>query len=215
MKKILAIIICVLLMGAISVTAFAEGNPSDTIEQDTTVTEESTEEILTEEETTLTETIVKYMQTHFEEISVVLTLVVSLFYQKRTKSQINGSMGTLNNNAITIAENSATAIKEALSGVEDVAKVVNEYKVEIASLLNEIRKNAEEKESLETTLTTVKKFLETAKLASIELSNEVAELLVLANIPNSKKEELYARHMKAVKALESKEEVMSDDRTEA
>lgn len=222
MKKILALIICVLLICATPIIAFAEGNPSDAIEQDTT------EEIFTEgenpgtetetdvgEEKSITESIVEYMQIHFEEISVVITLVVTLFYQVRNNTKIKGSVGTLNNNAITIAEKSASAIQEALSGVEDVANTVNKYKDDIASLLEEIRKNAEEKESLEETLKTVKTFLETAKLASLELSNEVAELLVLANIPNSKKEELYARHMQAVKALEVKEEVMSDDGTEA
>ena len=44
-------------------------------------------------------------------------------------------------------------------------------------------------------------------LANVELANEVAELLVLANIPNSKKEELYSRHLAAVGAIAEAEKI--------
>ena len=59
--------------------------------------------------------------------------------------------------------------------------------------------------------------METSKAANIELSNEVAELLVLANIPNSKKEELYSRHRAVVDAITTTEvsEVNEDDGAEA
>jgi hypothetical protein len=80
-----------------------------------------------------------------------------------------------------------------------------------------VRANEEEKHKLATTLATVKKYLETAKAANLELSNEVAELLVLANIPNSKKEELYSRHRAAVDAIAAveKTEVNTDGEQEA
>ena len=88
---------------------------------------------------------------------------------------------------------------------------MNEYKAEFETVLKEIRKSAEEKKCLEDTLAHVETFLKTAKLATLELSNEVAELLVLANIPNSKKEELYARHKQAVQDLEEAEGVINND----
>ena len=90
-----------------------------------------------------------------------------------------------------------------------------DIKKDFASLLDEVRKTAEEKQSLETTLIHVETFLKSSKLATLELANEVAELLVLANIPVSKKDEFYARHTQAVHEIESVEEVMSHERKEA
>jgi hypothetical protein len=52
------------------------------------------------------------------------------------------------------------------------------------------------------TLAEVNTHLQTSKAANIEFANELAELLVLANIPNSKKDELYTRHRAAVDAID-------------
>lgn len=195
MKKLFMILLCVLMIAAVPTVAFAEeAVPEETVS-----------------DKTITETVVDYVQEHVEEISVIGTLIVGMFYEIRKHKKLNGSIGTLNNNAIAVAENSATAIKNALSGVEDVAKVVNAYREEFEAVLKEIRKSAEEKKSLEDTLSHVETFLKTAKLATLELSNEVAELLVLANIPNSKKEELYARHKQAVGEIEAAEGVINND----
>lgn len=203
MKKLLMLMICVLLICAVLPTVvFAESAE--------TVTEETvTEETVTDK--TITELVVDYVTEHVEEISVIGTLVVGMFYELRKHKKLNGSIGILNNNAIAVAENSATTIKSALEGIEGVANVVNEYKAEFETVLKEIRKSAEEKKCLEDTLSHVETFLKTAKLATLELSNEVAELLVLANIPNSKKEELYARHKQAVQDLEEAEGVINNE----
>ncbi len=224
MKRILAFILCTMLICAIPTVAFAAEDSSAVVEQNTSETDNSTTEQgnategeisspETVEEATITESIVEYVKAHVEEISVIGTLLLTIFYEIRKHGKLNGSIGTLNNNAVAIAENSSTAIKTALAEVEGIADVVKNYKDEIASLLGEIRKSAEEKQSLEDTLSHVETFLKTAKLATLELSNEVAELLVLANIPNSKKDELYARHTKAVHELEAAEEVMASDET--
>lgn len=209
MKKIFIIMLCAMLMFALPIVAFAN-------EGETVPTEEAvpSEEIVTEE-ASITETIVEYVKSHIEEISVIATLLVTILYEIRKHGKLTGSIGTLNNNAIAIAENGATAVKAALTEVADIAKVVEGYKEEFSTLLSEMRHSLEEKQSLETTLSHVETFLKTAKLATLELSNEVAELLVLANIPNSKKDELYARHTKAVHELEVVEEVMSNDGKEA
>ena len=197
MKKIFLVLLCVLMIAAVPTVAFAtdgEGEITETVP-----------------DKTMTETVVDYVKEHIEEISVIGALIVGMFYEIRKHRKLSGSIGTLNNNAIAVAENSASAIKTALENVEDIAHIINEYKGEFEALLSEIRKSAEEKKSLEDTLNHVETFLKTAKLATVELSNEVAELLVLANIPNSKKEELYARHKQAVDELNAAEGVINSD----
>lgn len=199
MKKIFALLLTLLLLFATPIIAFAEG---ETREAST--------------EASMTDTIVDYVQTHVEELSVIGTLLLTIFYEIRKHGKLNGSIGTLNNNAIAIAENSAASIKKALEEVEGIAEVVRNYKDEFSAVLEEIRRSAEEKKSIEETLAHVEKLLKAAKNASIEMSNEVAELLVLANIPNAKKEELYARHTAALKQLDDAEkEVVSHDEGEA
>ena len=238
MKKIFAILICAFLICAMPIVAFAEDGNSDALGDEASATEDlpTEDEAATEGEnlgdtTTIppviadsvneaeltTEKIVDYVQDHLEEISVILTMILTVFYQVRKHKVLNKSIGTLNNNSVTIAENSSTAISKALSGVEGVSNVVLSYKDEIASLLAEVRQNAEEKKRLEAALTEVETYLKTSKLANVELANEVAELLVLANIPNSKKEELYSRHLAAVGAIADAEktEVKEDVGQEA
>lgn len=234
MKKIFAILICAFLICAMPIVAFAEDGISEAVDEETSATEDlptenesATEgEILGEEDTKseaeiqaelTTEKIVKYVQDHLEEISVIITMILTVFYQVRKHKVLNKSISTLNNNSVTIAENSSTAVGNALAGVRGVSDVVLSYKDEIATLLAEVRQNAEEKKRLEAALTEVETYLKTAKLANVELANEVAELLVLANIPNSKKEELYSRHLAAVGAIADAEktEVKEDVGQEA
>lgn len=197
MKRILVFMLCLMLLFVTPVVAYAADGEAEVGQ-------------------TMTDTIVAYVQDHFEEITVIGTLVLTIFYEVRKHGKLNGSIGTLNNNAITVAQNSAETIKAALAGVEGIAEVVNKYKGEIESLLGEIRKSAEEKKTLEETLSHVEGFLKTSKLATIELANEVAEILCLANIPISKKEELYSRHRAAVNAIaEAEGEVTANDGEEA
>lgn len=197
MKRFLVFMLCLMLLCVTPVVAFAAEEEAEV-------------------EKTMTEEVVDYIQGNLEEITVIGTLILTVLYEVRQRTKLKGSIGTLNNNAITVAENSAATIKAALAGVEGIAEVVNKYKDEIESLLGEIRKSAEEKKALEDTLAHVESFLKTSKLATLELSNEVAELLVLANIPVSKKEEMYSRHRAAVNAIaEAEGEVTTHDGEEA
>lgn len=212
MKKILAFIICtILLMSASTAIVFAEGE---------TVPVES--EIVTEEvapddgeylPTLTSEFIVGYIKAHLEEISVIVTLILTVFYNMRKHKLLNKSIGTLNNNSVSIAENSNAAIQQALTEVGGMSNVVSGYQTEMAMLLGEIRRNNEEKKKLEDTIAEIDAHLKRAELANIEFSNELAELLVLANIPNSKKDELYARHLAAVDSISAVQpmEVKEDD----
>ena len=217
MKKIFALFLCAMLICATPIVAFAESENNAT-----EVTENTSAEVIVTEsensasETTVPDKIVGFIKENYEGstfLSLAVTIVVYTYYAVKKHKSLNGSIGVLNNNAIKVASDSAQAVKDALAEAGAIAEVVKGYKEEFNALLSEIRKNAEEKESLEATLISVQKTLETSKLASKELADEIAELLVLANIPNAKKEELYKRHRAAVDAITAAEktEVINHD----
>ena len=210
MKKIFIALLIIAMVCAMTAVAFAE----DTTEVETFIAEEET---ATEVTIPTTDEIVKWVEMHLEEISVIITLIFTLIYQVRKHASLNKSIATCNNNAVSIVENSNSVVQTALDRVENVSAVVDKYKDEIITLLAEIRQTDDEKKKLEIALTEVENYLKTAKLANTELANEVAELLVLANIPNSKKEELYSRHRAAVAAIDAAEhkEVKNDVGEEA
>ena len=202
MKKLLFMMLCVILVCAMPLATSAASLQETAAWLEAEIT---------------TEAIIEYVQGHLEEVSVIITLLLTVFYQVRKHASLNKSIGTLNNNSVAVAENSASAISEALTGVKSVSDVVSGFTEEMNTLLTEVRANEAEKQKLATLLASTEKYLETAKAANLELSNEVAELLVLANIPNSKKEELYSRHRAAVDAIVAaeKSEVVANDEQEA
>lgn len=219
MKKFFAFIICaVLLVCAMSVCAFAEGDTVSGVE--ITAGEVTTAptvggsaaagEISSEGEgfDFSTEKIMEYAKAHFEEISVMIGLIVSAFYNIRKHKLLNRSISATNNNAITVAENSDRAVADAVSRMENISAEVAGYKEAFAALLEEYRESEEEKKHLHKTLDEAVHYIKNAKLANVEFANELADLLVLANIPNAKKEELYSRHLAAVNAI------AEDDETE-
>lgn len=194
MKKLFAFFMCaMMLICVIPIVSFAEAEATDAIVQETTVADDDIR--------TMTDQVLGYVQEHLEEISVIITLILTVLYQVLKHGSLNKSIGTLNNNAVKVAENSKVSIDEALGKMGNMSDAVIEYKEQIEKLLGEFRATAEEKQQLERALAETQKFIQTAKLANIEFANELAELLVLANIPPSKKEELYARHRKSVEAI--------------
>lgn len=224
MKKILAIILCtILLVCSFTIPAFADEESSAPVEESEAVTSISptTEEIVTKGEIsadtampeTSAEKIVEYIKIHFEEISVIVTLIFTIIYQARKHVLLNKSIGTLNNNAVEVSRNSDRSIQNALMDMRGMTELVTGYKEEFANLLAEVRSSAEEKKRLEEALEKTQTYLKASELANVELGNELAELLVLANIPNSKKEELYSRHRAAVDEIIKAEhtEVISND----
>lgn len=204
MKKIIAVLMCaIMMMCALTTVVLAEEETIETVVQAPPVTEPVVD---TDSLQTKAEQIIAYGRANFEEIFVVVTSILAAFYQVRKHKLLNKSIVTLNNNAVTISENSKNAMQDALGEMGGVATVVTEYKTDIEALLEEYRATAEEKKKLEQTLDEVHNHLKTAKLANVELANEVAELLVLANIPNAKKDELYSRHLAAVGAIADAEQ---------
>ncbi len=208
MKKILAILICTLLISVFPITVFAEGETeTEFVTEELVETEPS--DIVTEDLNDLSvDKIVEYVQVHLEEISVIVTLILSIFYNVRKHGKLNKTITTLNNNSIAVAENSAVSIKTSLDGMEGVVATVNAYKDAMLEALEEVRRNDAERASLEESLAEVSKYLKATRLANVELANEVAELLILANIPNSKKDEFYARHLAAVNAIAEAESIV-------
>ena len=203
MKKILAFILCAMLIFALPVVAFAEGETVDGIVQEEVVEDNSTttEENVTEGENSasevlISETIKEWILSHIEEIAVVIFNAFLAIFYKRSYTKANLSMGTLNNNAVAIAKNNSTALDEARLIMERATETNERLKEELLDF---------------------RKSLESAKLANVEFANELAELLCLANIPNSKKDELYSRHRAAVDKIAEAEntEVKKDDGAEA
>ena len=251
MKKILALMLCIIIVCAMPLMVFAEGEESAPVEDGEVVTEDlpaveetlpkgenegvegttpeesapedvppvtapednvpenaAPEQSITDQAKTIAEKVVSWVKKNFPAISTIGTTLLAILYYMLKFKDLGKSITTLNNNSVTIANNSAEAVKGA-SGV------ITEYKEEVSALLSEYRKTAEDNKRLEAALANVESYLKNAKAANIELSNEVAELLVLANIPNAKKEELYSRHRAAVDAIAEATEVTDDDREEA
>ena len=197
---IVLIIFCVLSLG-IAARAEEAVPIEEAVAEGEILTEES-EPVWAEVKEAISDKIVNWILPHIEEISVIITLLLSIIYNIRRNRALDKSVSTLNNNAVAIAQNSADEMAKASGAVVG-------YQSNIAALLEAFKQTAEDRQALATELLEVKKHLQTAKSANIEFANELAELLSLANIPNYKKEEIGARHRAAVTAIAEaeKEEV--------
>lgn len=226
MKKIFALCLCAFLICATPILAYAESETSEPVEQETMASEDltTTEEIATESEilaeVTVPDKIVNFIKENYEGssfLSLAVTIVVYTFFAVKKHKSLSGSIGVLNNNAVKIANDSTSTINAVMSKADEMAEIVKGYKEAFETALSELCKSAEEKQSLEAMLSSVQKTLETSKMANKELADELAELLVLANIPPSKKEELYKRHRTAADAITAAEntEVITHDGKEA
>lgn len=217
MKKILVLILCAFLVCAFAVVVSAEDGSVSSEELNGVGTENlPTEDANTPESensgsenvvTLYSDMVIEWAKNNVDKIALVVVAIATAVIERITVTKAKKAIGISNNNAVAVSENSTLAIGNALTAVTDAASVVNGYKEEMAKLLAEVRANAEEKMKLEQALSDASAFLKTAKLANVELANEVAELLVLANIPNSKKEELYSRHLAAVGAIAEAEKI--------
>lgn len=155
---------------------------------------------------TVSGAIKEWIEPHVGEIGVIVTLIgygISLYKKFKT---VNKNMGTMNNNAITISENSTKKMEEAQAAIQAAANAITGYEEKIKRLLEEYQNTAEDKKRLEAVCVELKEYLNVSTLANKEFADELVELLVLANIPNFKKEEIGARHLARVKALEEAEE---------
>ena len=147
MKRIIAIALCtILVVCAVTLVASAEEMLPEA-EPEAPAVEEPEEP--SEEEPTVTEGIVDYVKSHIEEISVIATLILTAFYNVRKHGVLTQSIGALNNNAISVAENSNDTIQTALAEIGRVGATVVGYSVKIEELLEAFRASVEGKEKLE------------------------------------------------------------------
>lgn len=182
MKKIFMVMLCILLLLAVPTVAFAEDS----------VPEETTEEM------TITEKVVEYVKANAEGILAVIASIGSAILVKLITSKLSNSVTTLNDNAIEIAKSSDDSLKTTTEKNEA-------FTAKIQELLEKYEKSEEDAKLLTEALAQSEAFIKDAKVAMLEVSNEFAELLLFANIPNAKKEEFFARHKKAVRPLEEAE----------
>lgn len=112
-----------------------------------------------------------------------------------------------------LSDGNAAALTETLGKAETIAETVVSFKEVMETFLERIGDIESDKVATREALLKACNTMEACKKASIEEGNIVAELLMLANIPNSKKEEIYARHLSAVNAIAEteKSEVATDD----
>lgn len=204
MKKILIAMVCLVLISCASLTAFAE----EVVEpvEDTPVVEEPTNEVdWAEVQTTISGFIVEWIEPHIEEISVIITLIFFVVDSARKHKKLNKSMGVLNNNAITVANNTATNMTNALNLMETASGAVVAYDSRITTLLESYNNTLEDNKKFREEYAAMKNYLKTSTEANIAFATELAELLSLANIPNYKKEELGKKHAEAVKSIREAE----------
>ena len=224
MKKILVFILVLMLVCVTPLVAYAEGEaveegnstPETEIATESEISPSVVEKIATEWDhlkNLFSENFEDWILAHVEEISVVITLIMTAFYNMRKHKLLNRSMGTLNNNAITVAQTSNDFMGNALAQMQNASGAVVQYDARITALLEAFKTTAEDKAMLERELVEIKNYLKVESESNIEFANELAELLALANIPNYKKEELGSRHVAAVNAIieaEAKAEIEAD-----
>lgn len=232
MKKIFALILCLMLLCATPLVAFAEEVTEDTtVTEEDIITEEApaptpeapeevpeqipeqtpTEGETTDEEqaehswtdvkTTVSDAILEWVYDNYDKALVTLFLIMTALYEKVRDKRNYKVMGTLNNNAITVATDGKAFMANALATIERVVEVIIKFTEKIDELLKQYRQTAEDKARLEAELVEFKNYLKTATDANIAFSNELANLIALANIPNYKKEELGSAHVMQVKAI--------------
>lgn len=233
MKKIIAFMICIVLMCAMPIAVFAE--ETDVLESSPVIEETlpETEEVIPEETVpevdesvpapdttvpepdntpieptpeqptiTFTDSLAAWFEDNYDWLSIVIAIFVNIIYMGRKLfSPLNKNIGILNNNSIAVAEKGSKAATEAAEALKGATEVINGYGEKMALLLDKIEKNEDEKQKLQQALDNTTNYLKTAKLANKALSDEVAKLLTLANIPVSVKDELYAQHLEAVRAI--------------
>lgn len=150
---------------------------------------------------TLTESIAKWLEENADTISLILSIIGACIVIVKKVGDILKKAGIINDNAITIATESASQMKAAQDTINNAANVVTGYNEQITSLLGAFSSLLDENKLLKDDVNTLKNYLHTSTSANIEFSNELAELLALSNIPNYKKDEIGQRHLESIQAI--------------
>mgnify|MGYP007115386702 CR=1 FL=1 len=113
MKRfLLAIVLIIVCLSSLCIAAKAE--EALPVEGEIVTEEASTFEEL---KTAVSDAIVDWILPHIEEIAVIISLFGTLVYNFRRNKALDRSVGTLNNNAVAIAKNSADEMAKASGAV--------------------------------------------------------------------------------------------------
>ncbi len=227
MKKIVAIIIFILFLLVMPFSTYAADDSSgDVSVEDTVVTPEVSEdseksdiesvtstpfepdidasvEEKKETDKVLTDEIEQFFERYGVEIGKFITIIAGLFTLLKKCKTLIKSARTMNDNTIKISEENAVIMSRARDTVQVVSDALVNYENQISAIIGKYEKSEQENELLREILLNVNDNFKTFSEANIEFSNELAELLGLANIPNYKKEEIGARHLAAVKSIKA------------
>lgn len=189
--------------------------PIEVTPEDDTTGDSITDDIKSEAEV-ITAKIAKWLETNSLDITKLITYIAYGLVLVDKLRKVLKSMGTINNNSIAVSQKGDESMQKAAEALNNVNASLGDFKVALTDLMDKYEKTNEANAKLEARLEAMDVHLENSKRANVELSNEVAELLVLANIPNSKKDELYARHRAAVALIAEadKTEVTEDEGNE-
>lgn len=207
MKKIFALILCLMLI-AVPISAYAEGETEE-INTEDILPEEGPAPAPTEEKgtdwneikDTISGAFVEWIEPNLEEISVVVALIGYGIANFKKLTNVLKSLGIMNNNTITISKENATLMEQAMASIEAASNTVLAWDEKIAQILVAYQQTAEDNQRLEKELVEIKNYLKISAEANIAFSNELADLIALANIPNYKKDELGSAHVMQVKAI--------------
>ena len=207
MKRIIVLILCVIML-LVPLSASAEESYTPENEIVTETESEPATEATGDEWSTITGAIKEWIEPNLEEISVVVSLIGYGILLLNRFSSVLKSMGTMNNNTITISKSNANLMEQAMASINNASGAVTAYDGKISETLDVFRQmiethkaTVEENKALEKALVEMRGYLKVCAEANLEFSNELAELIALANIPNYKKEELGARHVAAKEAI--------------
>lgn len=230
MKKLLVFLLCFLIL-CFPLTAFAEemenvedstvietpveeetppndntpeGDSADTPKGDIPADapmEETTVEDIKKTALTVSDAIVDWIMENQEVIAFIISIIGSCVAIYVKLSANTKATRVMNDNAVTIATESAAQMQNSSDVISNAATVVTGYDAKITELLGAFTKLMSENKSLKTDITELKNYLRTATDANVELGNEIGELLELANIPNYVKDRMGTRHLEAVRAI--------------
>lgn len=175
--------------------------PVETPEDNTPTDVPPVEEAPVEEVITLTESIAKWLENNADTISLIISIIGAVIVIVKRVGDLLKKAGIINDNAVTIATESASQMQAAQATIDNAANVVTGYNEQITALLGAFSTLLDENKLLKDDVNTLKNYLHTSTSANIEFSNELATLLALSNIPNYKKDEIGQRHLESVQAI--------------
>ena len=176
--------------------------PVDTPTTDTpTDTPTDVETSVEEAKMTPSDRIAKWFEANADTISLIFSIIGAVVVIVKKGSDLLKKAGIINDNAVTIATESASQMKAAQDTINNAANVVTGYNEQITALLGAFSTLVDENRLLKDDVNTLKNYLNTSTYANIEFANELAELLALANIPNYKKDEIGQKHLESVAAI--------------